>query len=254
MALQAKSLFLYGFEVTELNRSIDFVRVGAGPELQATLTLGFYSLTSLATEIVRAMQAVDSINLYTVTIDRSISGGTENRVTIATDGAYLDLLFATGTRAASSVASLIGFPATDQTGSTSYAGTSTAGTALIPTEIGYNYLSPDHMRKINGSVNVSTSGLKEAIVFQIQKFWQAQFKYEPEATVVTDWRDLMTWMIQQRRIEFTPEITSPATFFEGTLESSGADPKGLAYNFKEMLPQFPFFYDVGLMKFRQVEE
>lgn len=254
MALTGKSLFLYGFEVTENNRSIDFRRVGAGPELQATLTLGFYSLTSLATEIVRAMQEVDALNEYTVSVDRTLAGGTENRVTIATDGAYLDLLFGSGSRAASSIASLIGFAASDRTGATSYEGTSSAGTTLQPEEFGYQYLDPDKYRKINGSVNISTSGVKESIVFQIQKFWQVQFKYEPETKVNTEWKDLMTWMIQQRRIEFTPNIGSPSTFFDGTLERTTADGQGLGYIMKEMLPQFPFFYDTGVLLFRQAEE
>ncbi len=254
MALKAQSLFLYDFEVTENNRSIDFVRQSGGPEIQATLTLGFYSLSSLATEIVRAMQEVDTLNSYTVSVDRTLVSGTENRVTIATDGIFLSLLFGTGTRVASSVALLIGFAASDRTGATSYLGIATSGTPLIPDQIGYSYLPPTLYRKINGSVNISTSGLKEAVVFQIQKFWQVNFKYEPEAKVITEWTDLMTWMIQQRRMEFTPEITSPTVFFEGTLERTTGDGKALGYIMREMLPQFPFFYETGIMLFRQSEE
>ena len=178
MALVAKSLFLYGFTVTELNSSIDFRAVLAETPRQATLRLGYYSLTSLATEIVRAMQEVDNLNTYTVTADRSYSAGTQNRVTISTSGTFLELLFDTGPRADSTIASLIGFPIVDQTGATSYTGTSTAGTALIPTLAGYNYLGADFMRKNFSVVNVSASGRKESIVWQTQKFWQVQFKYE----------------------------------------------------------------------------
>src|SRR5437868_3980949 len=112
MALKSRSLFLYGFQVTELNRSIDFKDTSGGPELSATLTIGFYSLTSLMAEIKRAMQAVSGA-IYTVTADRTYLSGTENRVTISTSGTYLSILFQTGTRAASSCASLIGFNGTD---------------------------------------------------------------------------------------------------------------------------------------------
>jgi hypothetical protein len=250
MALSAKSLFLYGFQVTELNRSIDFKAVSGGPEIQATLTIGYYSLTSLATEIKRAMQAADPLRTYTVSVNRNISGGTENRVTISTSGTFLSLLFGTGTRAASTVAPLIGFTSTDKTGFLTYTGSATAGTAVVSNLIGYNYLSPDFVRKQFGSLNISASGQKEAIVFATQRFWQVQFKYIPSATFVSQWLPLMTWMTMQRLLEFTPEISNPTVFYEGTLESHPAESKGLGYTFTEMLPSFPNNFDSGLMKFR----
>lgn len=250
MALTTKSLFLYGLQVTDDNKSLDFKISGGGDTLQATLQLGYYSLTDLMEEIERAMTEVDDSNTYTVTADRTISGGTENRVTIATSGGFLSLLFGTGPRAATSVAPLIGFALTDRTGSTSYTGTSTAGTALEPTLYGYNYIPPDMKRKVFGSLNISASGLKEAVVFQVQEFFQVQFKFEPQAFVLSDWTDFMTWAMQQRTLEFTPSIASPNTVYNCTLESTSADGKGLAYSFKEMLPEFPFLYDTGLMTFR----
>ena len=56
--------------------------------------------------------------------------------------------------------------------------------------------------------------------------------------------------MQQKSLEFTPEISDPNVFYEGTLEQSTADGKGLAFTAKEMLPDFPNLYDIGLMKFR----
>lgn len=251
MALRDKSLFLYGFEVTQFNSSIDFKAASLGPTLMATLTFGFYSLTSLMTEIKRAMQAADPANIYTVTADRTFSAGLQNRVTISTSGSFLSLLFLTGPRTASTTAPLIGFAVADRTGSTSYTGTSSAGTVLVSELNGYNYLSPDFNHKIYGSVNISTSGVKEAVVFQIQKFLQVEFKYEPEAKWIVQWTPFMDWIIQQRLFEFTPEIKSPTVFYEVTLESSSADNKGLAFKPAEMLPNFPFNYQTGLLTFRQ---
>lgn len=253
MALPNPSLFLYGFQVTAQNSSIDFRAVSLGPILQATLNNGFYSLTSLGIEISRAMHEVDSANNYTVLVDRSINGGTENRVQIATDGSYLDLLFGSGPRAASTTAPLIGFNSTDYTGLLTYTGSSTAGTALIPNWTGKNYLSPDYWQKVFGQVNVSASGVKEAIVFNIQKFFQVEFMYIPDDTWVAAWTPLFRWMIQQREIEFTPDITMPSEFFEATLETSSADGKGLAFKSREMLSEgFPNLYDTGTMTFRVV--
>jgi hypothetical protein len=250
MALQSKSLFLYNLQVTTLNRSIDFKAASGGPTLMATVDLGYYSLTDLMNAIAAAMNAADTTNNYTVTADRTVSGGTQNRVTISTSGTFLSLLFGTGPRIASSIAPLIGFPATDQTGSTHYTGTSSTGTILRPTLYGYNYLPPDRDKKAFGAVNISASGLKEAVVFQIQKFFEVQFMYEPNSFVISDWVPFIEWIIQQRPLEFTPEISSPNTVYNCTLESTDADGEGMALEMKEMLPDYPFTYDTGLLKFR----
>jgi len=61
---------------------------------------------------------------------------------------------------------------------------------------------------------------------------------------------MMEWLIQQREFEFTPEISSPNLVYEGTLEKTDSDSKGLGFEFKEMLPDFPFYYRTGMMQFR----
>ena len=62
MALRNPGLFLYGFQVTAQNSSIDFRAVALETPRQATLNNGFYSLTSLMAEIKRAMEAEDGAN------------------------------------------------------------------------------------------------------------------------------------------------------------------------------------------------
>lgn len=236
------------------NRSLDFVAALAGPTKLATLRLGYYSLTGLMTEIERAMNEADPANTYTVTADRTINGGTENRVTISTSGSYLDLLFATGPRTASSCASLIGFSG-DQTGSTSYTGTSSAGVPLIPEYTAYTFLDTTMWRKNFGVTTITASGKKEAIVYQIQKFMTATFKYEPEAKVITEWLDFVDWSIQQKPFDFTPDyVTAPSTVRQVTLDGTGDDGKGMGWRWKEMLPDFPFNYTTGELKFRLVED
>jgi hypothetical protein len=199
MALTSKSLILYGLRITPLNRSLDFKTALIGVERQATLRLGFYSLSQLLTEIVRAMQEADPANEYTATADRTYSGGTENRVTIGTTtGTFLSLLFGTGSRTASSVAPVIGFPTVDQTGSLNYLGVSSCGTVLIPDYTAYTYLGPEFMRTVFGSVNIAADGSKEAIVFQVQRFLQCEFKFEQKAKVISEWTPFLNWGIQQR--------------------------------------------------------
>lgn len=250
MALRNQSLFLYNYSVTSENSSIDFRNAPAGPVLQATIKSGFYSLTTLLAAIANAMSTVDPDNSYSATADRTIAGGTQNRVSIATAGTHLELLFGTGPRVASSIAPYIGFNTTDYTGATTYTGSSTSGTVLMPDYVGYNYLGPEFIQKNFGVVNVSASGQKEAIVFALQQFIKVQFKYEPETKWINQWVPLIQWMIQQRAFDFTPDYTIPSTFYSVTLETSESDGKGLSFTPKEMLPDFPFYYDTGTMMFR----
>lgn len=251
MALTNRSTFLYGFEVTANNRSIDFKSAALGPEKQATLTLGFYSLTSLMAEIKRAMEAADPLNTYTVTANRNFVGGTENRVTITTSGLFLSLLFLTGTRTSSTTAPLIGFAVADQTGLLTYTGTLSAGTIIVSELEGYTYVPIEMNKKVQGTVTISAGGEKEAVVWQVQQFIDVEFKYEPEAKVLTEWQDFIDWAIQQKAFEFTPSIASPNSVVEVTLETTDADGKGLGWKWKEMLPQFPFFYRTGNIKLRK---
>lgn len=253
MALTAKSLIVFSLEVTTLNRNINFKIAAMGSELTATLNLGFYSPTGLAAEVERALASEDGTNSYTVTVTRNILGGLQNRFTVATSGAFLSLLFLTGTDMNTSAATLIGFNPVDYTGSTGYTGSTTVGTGLLTTQIGYNYLDDYNQTKVFGAVNVSASGLKESVTFNFQKFIDIQFKYEP-ASRLSEWRTFFLWAIQQRPFDFTPEITEPETFYQVTLEKTDYDSKGLGYRMKEMLPNFPNFYDTGMLMFRITEE
>jgi len=250
MALRYKSYFNYGLEITMNNRSIDFKTSGGGSEKQATLRVGFYALTSLSEEIVRAMSEADNSTGYAVTITRGYSGGTGNRITIGTTGSYLSLLFLTGTRNASSICSLIGFLQTDRTGSLSYQGESSAGTVLVTEQIGYNWVPPDIYQEVQGSVLISASGVKETIVFNIMEFFSVDFKYEP-STKLTDWNLFFRWAIKQRLFEFTPEYPYPNSYYECTLEKTSQNGKGLGYRIKEMLPSFPFFYETDTLTLRR---
>jgi len=251
MALRAKSLFLYGLEITPNNQNIPFRAVLAGPELNGVLQVGFYSLTSLALAIKAAMQAADPAHIYTVSVNRNVAGGTENRITISTSGTFLSLLFLTGTLAASSVRDLIAFGSSDFTGATSYTNAATSGIPLITEWFGKNYQPPEVFMKNFGTVNVSTNGEKEAITWTVQRFIGVEFEYEPESKALTEWNDLISWMIQQKPFDFTPEITSPTIVHEVTLESSSDDGKGLGFNMKEQVPKYPFMYTTGAMKFRK---
>jgi hypothetical protein len=251
MALTNKSLFLYGYTIDSSNYAIDFTAASGGSILTASLGYGYYSLTDLLDEVGSVMGDADPTNTYVATADRSYSSGLQNRVTIQTSGSYLDLNFSTGPASANSAYAVLGYNLQDYTGATSYLGASTTGTSLVPTFVGYNYLDPNQIKVANSALNISTSGLKELIVFQVQQFFQVQFKYEPQSFVTSDWEPFLTWAIQQRYFDFTPDVTDSTTFYNSTLETTAEDSAGVGFSFTEMLPEFPFLFDTGLMKFRK---
>lgn len=255
MALRNSSLFNYGIQITATNQFISFGTNGGEtpPSARtAVLNLGFYSLTSLGIEVVRAMTAADPLHFYAVTINRAVAGGLQNRITISTTNTFLSIFFSTGNP--SNPAALLGFNTADYTGAASYTGSTSAGTAFVPNSTflntfvtGYSFLSPVAMQKNFGALNITASGLKEAIVFSLQSFWQVQFKYIVESSLQSQWLPLVQWLVQQREIEFTPDVTNPSVFYPGTLEDPN---KGLEFNFTEMLPDYPFIYQTALLKFR----
>lgn len=251
MALSALSLINYGLEVTALNSNLDFKASSGGPILTAVIPLGFYSVGSLGIAVAAAMQAQETVANYSVSIDRSILGGTQNRFTIISSGAYLSLLFGTGPNLTTSISNLIGFNPTDYTGLTQYTSSQSIGTALIPTFFGYNYRDSLNQSKLFGAVNVSASGLKTSIVFNKQFFIDVQYKYEPQSRLL-EWSNFWSWAIQQRDFDFTPEITNPTYVFQSNLERTEYDSKGLGFQMKEMLPTFPNLYDTGPLNFRIV--
>lgn len=252
------ALFLYGFDINITNQFVDFRAVSAGPVLTATLNIGNYTLTGLLAEIKRAMQIVDINNIYTISVDRTVNAGRENRVRIQTSGAYLDLLFLTGPNEANSPATLIGFEQIDYTGGTNYAGSNSAGTILIPDLATYGVILPDDYVMNQGVKNVSSSGVKETLVFAQMFFTEGQWKYitdEDGNTQHTEWRAFMKYAIKQLKFEYTPSFEEDATeYFQVTLEKTPQDgTNGMSYTLPQMLGDGLFrYYDTGKLTFRLV--
>lgn len=109
------------FVIDATNNKINFKETGGGAELTATVAVGTYSVSTLATAIKTAMETA-SVNSRVYTISQSASTG---KWTISTT-VFLSLLFSTGTNAATSIRNAIGFGSTDFTGSISYTGPDTA--------------------------------------------------------------------------------------------------------------------------------
>jgi hypothetical protein len=104
------------FEITNSNNTIDFKESALGPELNATVATGKYSVSELETAIKNGLESGGS-QIYTVAFNSNT--GTWS---ITTDGAYLDILFSTGSNVLSSIRDDIGFSDIDYSGNTTYSG------------------------------------------------------------------------------------------------------------------------------------
>lgn len=257
MAINERALFLFGFDIDGFNQFINFKSTSLGPVLTAVLTPGNYTGTEFMAEIKSAMELADAnfaAKLYTVTLNRNISGGTSNLMTISTNGSFLSILFGTGPNATTNPSSIMGFANSDLTGSTTYSGFTNAGTILIPAMPTWNYLDPESYIMNDGTKNVSAAGIKETLVFTQMKFFQGQWKYitNKNDTQLTQWQAFLKYAVKQLKFEFTSSILEdPTVFFQCTLETTPGDGNGMGYKLNQMLGDGLYrFYDTGVMKFR----
>lgn len=109
------------YVVTASNNKVNFRETSLGPELTATVAVGNYTLSAFLLAIKSAMDSA-TVNTRTYTVTRSATSG---RFTI-TGSTYLELLFSTGTDAATSIRTIAGFGINDYTGATTYTGPTAA--------------------------------------------------------------------------------------------------------------------------------
>lgn len=255
MAQNDRALFLYNTDVTQFNKYINFKNAALGPELTATIPIGNYTATELAFQIKKQLDLVDGVNTYTVGINRGVSAGLENRLTISSSGSYFSLLFATGTNAANAIWQVIGFNNQDYTSALSYTGYKSIGNVLVPEFAMLDYLPPNLYITQDGSKNVSAAGIKETLVFAQMQFTQAKWKWITNfgnRTQLTEWAAFLQYATKQKKFEFTPSIYEDYdSFYQVTLETTDADSNGMGYKLKQMMGDGLYrFYETGLIKFR----
>jgi hypothetical protein len=108
------------FVITTANNKINFKESGGGLELTATISPGTYAAPDLASEI---QTQLDAAGAASYSVSHSSSTG---KWTISTDGAYLALLWDSGSDVASSIGGVLGFAASDLTDALTYTGANIA--------------------------------------------------------------------------------------------------------------------------------
>ncbi len=258
MSIDTRSQFFYGYTIDSDNYQLDF-KEGGGSQLTAELNFGDYTLTTLLTEVKRALETAGALT-FTVSVNRST-----RKVTIAASGTF-SLLTTSGTHG-SNVFSLLGFSGADKTGTNTYTADGTSGSAYVPQFKLQSYIPPgNYTKRRNVTVNEAANGLVECVSFGDQDMIAMDIRFsnnivQPSAGPITsntsglaDLNLFMRFLITKAALEFMPDLNSPNTFHTVILESTLEDSKGTGYKLKERTDLgIPGYYDTDLLTFRVIE-
>lgn len=261
MALETKSMFYFGFEVTADLTSLDFTE-DATPLLKrtATLTPGYYSPTEFYTHVAAQMTEAGT-QTYTWAWNRT------TRVPNVSAPADFSLDIASGGHAGTELWTLIGFDNTglDKTGSNSYAGDFASGYVYRPQFFLLDYIPADENQEaVEATINETGSGRIEVIRFGVRKF--AEFTMtmitnigQPHGGLIDynptgkeDATFFLKELVKKGHIEFMPDRDDVETFQTLLLESTSKSSKGLG--FKLVPDEFGAeIYTSGKLVFRLIE-
>lgn len=254
MSLETQVQFYYGHVITVDNRNLAFDE--GGPELDAVLDVGGYTLEDFATEVARAMTAAGG-QTYAATVER-----TARIITITAAGSFT-LLEGTGATSGTSVFGLLGFTAGDIGPTTSAVGDTASGSSYRPQFFLKDFVdSSDLIKRTQSSVNESASGVLEVISFGTVNFTELNIPFitdidqgsngaiETNLTGVTDARAFLTAITTKNPLEFMKDRDS-IIFEKLILESTPEARDGTGYRLNELFNRgLAGYYETGKLVFR----
>lgn len=252
MAIFTESIFYMLNPVTQNNYKLNF-NEGAG-ELTADFNVGSYTVTTILTEIERAMNEVGTQE-YTALIDRDT-----RKVTISAASNF-DLLISSGSNTGLSVFSLLGFTGVDLVGLNSYEG-EPAGFVFSPPYLLQSYKDfANNKEGISPSINESASGETEIITFGSKRYMEANIRFLSNSKSIggrkvnpsglTEAITFLDFCIEKFKLEFIKDKTDTSTFDTVLLESTRKDKNGVGYELKED-KDFLDVFETGVLKFRKI--
>lgn len=260
--ITTESAFIYGFNLTSENNLLNFDE-GNG-ELTVELAIGNYSAQELADEIASKMSLISVVQEYSVELENntlplrfSITGVLNNN---------FDLLISSGSGAAISAYSLIGFTGADLTGLSTYTGNNQAGSVYYPQFLLQNYVDFEDDQSTSASVvNKSTDGTNIEVVsygnvkimscdflFITDIINQKEIKNNPNG--VSDAREFMKYAITKGKIDFIKDIETPNVALTCILESTPQSQQGTAFKLNELYARrLAGYFELTGLKFRLIE-
>lgn len=259
MTIQTRSVFYYGFTVTEDNRFLNFRDDTA--ELSAQLAVGTYTAEEAATEVARALTAASEIiQTYTVTFDRDT-----RFFNISAPGSF-DLLPVTGAQSGQSYFGDIGFT-TDRSSVTSADSDEAAGTEFSPQFFFQSYVdAEDSQGAIGEKINESGDGTNQEIVrFGRTKTYEFNITLqtdveqdkgsfvENDPSGVSNLRSFMEFAADKNRIELMLDRSTRSSFDTILLESTPGNRNGTGFKIRELVQRgLNDYFETGVLKFRKL--
>jgi len=258
MSISTFSTFYYGYEISRENNYVNFNE--GGSELTATISIGKYTATTLATALKTALDSAGALT-YTVVFDRNT-----RYYTISATGTF-SLLLSSGSNLGLSPFVLLGFTSgVDLTGAATYTSSEASGDIYNPQFILQDYVKPEHnQEKIDANVLESASGTIETVSFGTRRFIEMNMLFindfaqdgrviKNNATGVADVERFLQNLITKGDVEFMPDEDSKGVFYSVKIESLNGNSKGTGYVLKEEIGKnLPGYYQTGKMKFRVTE-
>lgn len=247
------SLFYYGQTITYQNQFLDFDE--GGSVFTAILVPDAYTLTTFAQHVADQMTAYGG-QTYSVAVDR-----TTRKLTISAAGTF-NLRCATGPNIGTAPWSLMGFSATDRTGTDSYQGQSGSGSVYQTQYPMDKYISLDDKQVLETpTVNTSASGVVWAVNFGIGRRMEAQIRvitnktglnntpFFSNASGYANAQAFMQYLMTKAPVEFIPDVSDPTTFDSILLDGDDIDKTGMGYGLVGM--GAPGFFQTGKLLFRE---
>lgn len=258
MALLTYPAFNYGHNITNNNYYINFSE--GGPELNATVKVGSYTLGSFINAISSAMNAVGG-QAYTVSLDR-----VTRKITISAPGNF-ELLINTGSQKNISAYSLIGFTGPDLVASNSYTGDTESGSQYRPQFLLQDFVDfEDEQRKAAATVNESASGKVQVSSYGTVKIMSCnitlatnitpQVAITENATGYDELRSFMEYAKEKYDLEFIPDIINnpSSNIINCLLEKTPEAKDGTAFKLKELYARnLTGYFETGALQFRKIE-
>ena len=249
--------FYFGQNIDAGNFALDFSE--GGPELQASVVIGDYTLTEIAAAVASAMNQAGALT-YAVSVNRDT-----RVITISASGVF-QLLTTTGTRFGVSIFPLLGFSGANKTGAATYAGSVASGSEYVSQFYPQDFVPAANNRQfIDPTVNESASGEIEVIKFGERRFINMNLRYATDIpqpvngpirnnlSGISDLIAFLEYATTKARFEYMFDSTDRATFENVLLESTPEESTGTAFQLQELYGQgLAGYYETGLLKLRKV--
>jgi hypothetical protein len=258
MAAPERSAFIYGFNITTLNRSINFVEA-ATPSIErlAEIEVRDYTLGEFVNAVAVAMNSAGTQE-YDVILDRLTQ-----RITISAANNF-SLLPVTGAQSQISAFDLMGYDV-DLSGSNSYEAPNICGKIYEPQYRLQRYVDfLDDQSSNESRVNTAADGQTvEAVSFGEQQRMSCNIIYATDiinqtaidnnANGVSDLRDFMNFARNKYKMEFLPDKTNRNFFYDCILDRTPESGDGTRFRLKELYSRgLANYFETGLITFLRV--